>query len=82
MENNERDHKFKVSDEVGILQYKTIFAKGYAPNWSEEDFMIKKVKNAMLLLCVIKDLNGKKLLECIEKKDCKRQFKLILELKK
>ena len=82
MENNERDHKFKVSDDVGISKYKIIFAKGYAPNWSEEDFMIKKVKNAMLLLYVIKDLNGKKLLECIEKKNCKRQFKLILELKK
>ena len=27
--------KFKVGDDVRILKYKNIFAKGYTPNWSE-----------------------------------------------
>ena len=42
---NNKDPKFKVGDYVGISKYKNIFAKGYMPNWSEEVFVIKKVKN-------------------------------------
>ena len=33
-----KDPKFKAGDHVRILKYKNIFAKGYAPNWSEEVF--------------------------------------------
>ena len=35
---NNKDTKFKVDDYVRISKYKNIFAKGYMPNWSEEDF--------------------------------------------
>ena len=42
---NDKDPKFKVGDHVGISKYKNIFDKEYIPNWSEEDFVIKKVKN-------------------------------------
>ena len=28
-----------------VNKYKNIFAKGYMPNWSEEIFVIKKIKN-------------------------------------
>ena len=35
-ESNEEDLKFKVGDHVRISKYKNIFAKGYAPNRSEE----------------------------------------------
>ena len=41
---NEKDPKFKVGHHVRISKYKNIFAKGYAPNWSEEIFVVKKVK--------------------------------------
>ena len=41
---NDKDPKFKVGDHVRISKYKNIFAKGYTPNWSEEVFIIKKVK--------------------------------------
>ena len=44
---NDKDPKFKVGDHVRISQYKNIFAKGYTPNWSEEVFVIKKVKNTV-----------------------------------
>ena len=44
---NDRDLKFKVGDCVIISKYKNIFAKGYTPNWSEEVFVIKKVKNTV-----------------------------------
>ena len=41
-ESNQKDQKFKVGDHVRISKYQNIFAKGYAPNWSEEFFVIKK----------------------------------------
>ena len=40
------------------MQHKNIFAKGYTPSWSEEDFVIKKVKNTVPWTYVINDLNG------------------------
>ena len=39
---NDKDPKFLVGDHERISKYKNIFAKGYAPNWSEEIFVIKK----------------------------------------
>ena len=39
---NDNDPKFKVGGHVRILKYKDIFSKGYAPNCSEEVFVIKK----------------------------------------
>ena len=44
---NNKDPKFKICDHVRISKYKNIFAKGYIPNWSEEVFVIKKVKNTV-----------------------------------
>ena len=44
---NDRDPKFKVGDHVRISKGKSIFAKGYTPNWSEEIFVIKEVKNTV-----------------------------------
>ena len=41
---NEKDSKFKVGD-VRISKYKHIFAKGYFPNWSDEVFVIRNIKN-------------------------------------
>ena len=37
--------KFKFGDYVRISKYKNIFAKGYTPNWSEEVFIVNKIKN-------------------------------------
>ena len=41
-ESNEKGPKFIVNDHVRISKYKNMFAKGYAPNWSEEMFVVKK----------------------------------------
>ena len=46
-ETDDKDPKFKVGDHVRISKYKNIFAKDYTPNWSEEIFVIKKVKNTV-----------------------------------
>ena len=38
-------------------KYKNVFARGYTPKYSEEVFLIRKVKNTVLWTYVIKDLN-------------------------
>ena len=45
--------KFKIGDNVRISKYKNVFAKGYTPNWSEETFVIKKVKNIVPWILMI-----------------------------
>ena len=55
---NNKDPKFKIGDIVRISSYKNIFTKGCTPNWSEEVFVIKKVKNTAPWKNVINDLNG------------------------
>ena len=50
--------KYKVGDHVRISKYKNIFAKGYAPNWSEEVFVINKINNRVPWTYAISDLNG------------------------
>ena len=44
---NNEDPKFKIGDIVRISKYKNIFTKDCTPNWSEEVFLIKKVKNTV-----------------------------------
>ena len=58
---NNNDSKFKVGVHVRISKYKNIFAKVYMPNWSEEVFVIKKVKNTVPWTYVINDLNGEEI---------------------
>ena len=59
---NDKNPKFKVGDHVRISKYKNIFAKGYMPNWSEEIFIIKKIKNAVPWTHVLNDLNGEEII--------------------
>ena len=59
---NDEKPKFKVGDHERISKYKNIFAKGYTPNWSEEIFVFKKIKNTVPWAYVINDLNGEQIL--------------------
>ena len=54
----DEDPKFKIGDIVPISKYKSIFAKDYVPNWSEEVFVIKKFINTVPWTYVISDLIG------------------------
>ena len=44
-----------------ISKYRNIFAKGYTPNWFEEIFVIKKIKDTVPWAYVIDDLNGEEI---------------------
>ena len=59
---NEKGRKFKVGDHVKISKYKNIFAKGYTSNWSEELFVVNKIKNTGPWTYVISDLNEEEII--------------------
>ena len=59
---NDKDPKFKIDDHLRISKYKNIFGKGYMPNWSEEVFIISKIKNTVPWRYVINDINGEEII--------------------
>ena len=69
---NNKNPKFKVGDYVRISKNKNIFAKGYMPNWSEEIFSIKKVKNTVPWTYVINDLNGEEIIGTFYEKELQK----------
>ena len=69
---NDKDPKFKVGDYVRISKYKNIFTKGYIPNWSEEIFIIKKVKNTVPWTCVINNPNGEEITSIFYEKELQK----------
>ena len=79
---NDENPKFKVGDHVRISKYKNIFAKGYTPNWSEEVFIISKIKNTVPWTYVVNDLNGEEIIGTFYEKNCKRLMKKNSEEKK
>ena len=69
---NDKDPKFKVGDHERISKYKNIFAKGYTPNWSDEVFVIKEVKNIVPWTYVINDLNGEEIIGTFYQKEIQK----------
>ena len=55
-----------------ISKYKNIFAKDYTPNWSEEIFVIKEIKNTVPWTYVINDLNGEEIAGTFYKKELQK----------
>ena len=69
---NEKEPKFKIGDIARISKYKNIFTKGYIPNWSEEVFVIKKVKNTVLWTYVISDINEEEIIGALYEKELEK----------
>ena len=69
---NDKDPKFKVGDHATISKYKNIFAKGYTPNWSEEVFVVSKIKNTVPWTYIINDLNGEKIIGTFYEKELEK----------
>ena len=74
-----RDH---VGDHVRISKYKNIFAKGYMPNWSEEFFVVSKIKNTVPGTYVINDLNGEEIIGTSNEKELQRTNQQEFRIKK
>ena len=76
---NDKGPKFKVGDRVKISKYKNVFAKGCTPNWSEEIFMIKKLKSTVPWTCVINNLNDNQIIGTFYEKELKKIINKNLE---
>ena len=72
VDSNEKDPKFKIGDHVRISKYKNILAKGYTPNWSEEVFVISKIKNTVPCTYVISDLKGEEFVGTFYEKELQK----------
>ena len=72
VDSNEKDPKFKIGDHVRISKYKNILAKGYTPNWSEEVFVISKIKNTAPCTYVISDLKGEEIVGTFYEKELQK----------
>ena len=79
---NKKGSKFKVGDHVRISKYKNIFAKGYVPNWSEEAFVISKIKNIVPWTYVINDLNGEEIIGSFYEKELQKTNQKEFRIKK
>ena len=54
--------KFEVGDKVRISKYnRKVFDKGYAPNWTEEIFLVDKIQSTNPITYRLKDLNNEEL---------------------
>ena len=69
---NDKDPKSKICDIVRLSKYKNIFAKVYVPNWSEEVFMIKKVKNTVPCTYAVSDLKGEEIVGTLYEKELQK----------
>ena len=78
----DKDSKFKIGSHVRISKYKNIFAKGYMPNWSEEVFIISKIKNTVPCTYVINDLNGEEIIGTFYEKELQKTNKKELRIEK
>ena len=67
--------KLKFGDNVRISKYRNIFAKGYTENWSEEVFVVSKIKSAVRWAYVISDLNGEPIAGSFMKENCQKVVK-------
>ena len=63
-----------LNSKMVILEYQTIniFATGYTPNWSEEVFGIKKVKNTVLWIYVPNDINREEIVRTLYEKELQK----------
>ena len=55
-----------------FLNTKIFFAKGYTSNWSEEVFVVSRIKNTVPWIFVINDLNGEEIIETFYEKELQK----------
>ena len=83
---NDKGPKFIVGDHVKTSKYKNIFGEGYTPNWSEEIFVIKKVKNTVPCAYIFNDLNYNEIIGTFYEKELykinQKEFRIEKVIKK
>ena len=79
---NEKGPRVKVGDRVKISKYKNVFAKRYTQNWSEEVFVVSKIKNTVPLAYVINDVNGEPITGNFYEKELQKKSQEKLRIEK
>ena len=74
--------KFKIGDHVRISKYKNFFTKGYAPNQSEDVFIVSKINNTVPWIYVISDMNGEDIIVSFYEKKLQRTNQQIFRIEK
>lgn len=64
--------KLKKNDLVRISKHKSLFEKGYTPNWSTEVFRISRVKITYPVTYLLEDLQNKPILGCYYEEELKK----------
>ena len=54
------------------MKIQKIFAKGYAPNWSEEVFVITEIKNTVPYTYIINDLKNEQIIGAFYEKELQK----------
>jgi len=78
----EEKPKFKVGDKVRIAKLKKKFEKGYTPNWSEEIFIIDKIKKTTPLTYNIVDLKGEEIKGSFYKEELQKTKQELFRIEK
>ena len=79
---NDKDPKFKVGDHVRISKYKNIFTKRYMLNWSEEVFIVSKIKNTIPWTYVSNNRNGEEITGTFYEKELQKTNKKEFRIEK
>ena len=55
-----------------MLEFQNRYSYRYTPNWSEEVFVVSKIKNTVSWIYVISDLNGEEITESFCEKELQK----------
>ena len=72
VDSNAKYAKFKIGSHVRVSEYESIFANGYVPNWSEEVFVISKIKNTVPWTYVFNNVNGEEIVGTFYEKELQK----------
>ena len=72
--NHKEDTKFEVDDDARVSKYNDIFAN--ISNWSEELFVIKRIKNVIPWTYVTSDVNREEIFGRFYKKELQKEFRV------
>lgn len=70
--NNKIKGKFHVNDYVRLSKFKSLFEKGYTPNWTTEIFRVTKILPTEPTTYLLADLNDKPIAGCFYERELQR----------
>ena len=79
VDSNVKDSKFKTKNRLRVSKYKSTFSKGYACNWSEKVFIIRK---NLPWTYIITDVNGEEIVRTFYKNELQKNIQKEFRIEK